>query len=128
MRNIDPSLLGKILIIEIPHTKKAPIDISLEWVGLTLTCMYKDDEKEERSIDASSGERVEWHPTYAVSQALALELLREKSPRAARYWEKQGFPKGAGAMFFFDTDVVEELKPVMSKGKFRQLYLRTFDA
>jgi hypothetical protein len=127
MREIDPNLVGEIFIVKIPQSA-APGDVDLEWVGLTLPCLFMNDIQECEAVDIIQGKEVEWHPSYAVWQDWALDALRAKCPRAAKYWEDAGFPTEENAMFFFSTDVVEVVKPVMTKNEFYKLYLRNLDS
>ena len=90
--------MPKIKIIGIPPGE-APEWVRKEWVGLELPIDENVPPVGSSTIDqdgdlavvvlkgVSSGKTIPAHPTYTVSTVEAINILRQKSPEAAKWWE-----------------------------------------
>ncbi len=96
-----PEKTGKIKIIRIP-AGDAPLHVRQAWVGLILPChpfVGLPDKGLDRSV--LSRKRVERNKSgFSVSQVLAIAILENCKPRAAKWWKDHNYPK-SGECFGF---------------------------
>lgn len=117
--------LGIIRFIAVPRGG-APLQIREQWIGVEVPCLFSHDGvslNEGDSVhDVETGLEVPDYPGYIVLQRHAIEALRQKSPEAAEYWTGCGFPNHAFALFLFDHNSAEVVKPVKTRKEFWQCF------
>jgi hypothetical protein len=124
MRRVQIEDLGTICFTAAPRGA-APIQIREQWIGVEVPCLFSHDgvpREGDRTQDVATGLDVPDYPGYVVLQILAIEILRQKSPEAAEYWGELGFPNHATALFLFDHDSAEVVKPVKTRTEFWQSF------
>lgn len=103
----------------------APKAIREKWIGAEVPCLYSYDGirlEGEGLCDVETGLDVPDYPGYIVLQTEAIEALQLKSPEAAEYWMERGFPNHPFALFLFNLESAEIVKPVMTRTEFWQRY------
>lgn len=101
----------------------APIEIREQWIGIEVQCLFSYDgvKRENESLhDVVSGLSIPDYPGYVVFQTQAIEALEKKSPEAAIFWKEIGFPQGLFALFLFNLESAEVVKPVMTRAEFEK--------
>jgi len=126
MRQIHIEDLGTIRFISTP-LGGAPISVREQWVGLEMPCLFTHDgvppNPGDTNRDVETGFVVPDYPGYIVLQVHALEALKKKSLEAVEYWRSRGFPQTPSALFIFDHNSAEVVKPVKNRNEFwRQFY------
>ena len=124
MKPFDPRDLGIIRFTSTPHGG-APTDIREQWVGIEVQCLYSYSGKPnpgESIRDVATGQPIPDYPGFVVLQAHALDALRNKSPEAALYWEKLGFPISPAHLFLFDLACATVVKPPLTREEFWRRY------
>ena len=109
--------LGLIRFVSIPKGD-APDWVRSAWIGVEVTCLFSHDGipfDKGGVYNVVSGLEIPEYPGYIVFQTHALEALRKKSPEAARYWSKLGFPLYDSALFLFSLESAEVVKPVLTR-------------
>ncbi|MDD2766682.1 MAG: hypothetical protein PHH40_02880 [Candidatus Moranbacteria bacterium] len=117
--------LGTIRFISVPRGG-APLQIREQWIGVEVPCLFSHDgvpsNAGDTMHDVETGLEVLDYPGYIVLQTHAIEALQQKSPEAAEYWMRQGFPNHAFALFLFDHNSAEVVKPVKTRQEFWQCF------
>ncbi len=117
--------LGTIRLISVPRGG-APLSIREQWIGVEVPCMFTHDgvppNEGDRTLDVETGFEVPDYPGYIVLQTHAIEALQQKSPEAAEYWMEGGFPNHPFALFLFDHNSAEVVKPVKTRKEFWQQF------
>ena len=123
MRQIQIEDLGTIRFISVPRGG-APLPIREQWIGVEVPCLFSHDGSDEweSTHDVETGLEVPDYPGYIVLQTHAIEALQRKSPEAAKYWMRCGFPNHAFALFLFDHSSAEIVKPVKNRKEFWQCF------
>lgn len=124
MRQIQMEDLGTIRFTTVPRGG-APLEIREQWVGVEVLCLYSHDGvsiEGDTMRDVETGLEVPDYPGYAVLQTHAIEVLKRKSPKAAKWWVEHGFPNHPFALFLFDRNSAEVLKPVKTRQEFWQCF------
>jgi hypothetical protein len=116
---IDMSILGVIRFIDAPQGE-VPEKIRRQWVGVEVPCLFLDNE-DSNSYGVLTGKLAPTHASYLVFQVHALDALAETSPDAAWYWKGIGYPTSEYALWSFNAESVEVLKPPLSKEEFLEL-------
>jgi len=128
MRQIKMEDLGTIRFIGVPRGG-APLHIREKWVGVEVPCLFSHDgvppHPGDTMRDVETGLLVPDYPGYIVLQTHAIEALKLKSSEAAEYWMERGFPLHELALFLFDHDSAEVMKPMKTRKEF---YLGLNDA
>lgn len=121
MRQIQTEDLGTIRFIAVPRGG-APFSIREQWLGLEVPCLFSHDGVQpnpgDTTRDVETGFEVPDYPGYIVLQVQALEALEKKSPEAVEYWQGLGFPHHPFALFLFDHNSAEIVKPVKTRQEF----------
>jgi hypothetical protein len=117
--------LGTIRFISIP-LGGAPIWVREQWVGLEIPCLLTYDgvplNLGGTIRDVETGFVVFDYPGYIVLQVHALEVLERKSPEAVEYWRSRGCPETPSALFIFNRESAEVVKPVKSHEEFSRQF------
>ncbi len=125
MRQIQMEDLGTIRFTAVPRGG-APLEIREQWVGLEVPCLFTHDgvppNPGDTNRDVETGLEVPDYPGYIVLQVHALEALEKKSPEAVEYWQSRGFPHAPFALFIFDHNCAEVVKPVRTREEFWQSF------
>ncbi len=123
MRQIQMEDLGTIRFTTVPRGG-APLEIREQWVGVEVPCLFSHNGVPPKTgdimLDVATGLQVPDYPGYIVLQTHAIDALREKSPEAARHWMEHGFPQHEYALFLFDLNSAEVLKPIKTREEFWQ--------
>lgn len=89
-----------------------------------MPCLFSHDgvppNPGDTTRDVETGFKVPDYPGYIVLQVHALEALEKKSPEAVEYWQDHGFPHAPFALFLFDHNCAEVVKPVKTRQEFWQ--------
>ena len=124
MLKFKPEDFGLIRFISAPRGG-APLHIREKWIGVEVPCLFSHDGltlEGEGQRDVVTGLDVPDYPGYIVFQTQALEALQEKSPEAVEYWNGIGFPNHDFALFLFNLESAEVIKPAMTRKEFWQRY------
>lgn len=125
MRQIQMEDLGTIRFTSVPRGG-APLQIREQWVGVEVPCLFSHDgvppNEGDTTHDVETGLEVPDYPGYIVLQTHAIEALQRKSPEAAEYWMERGFPNHTFALFLFDHNSAEVVKPVKTREEFWQCF------
>ena len=125
MRQIQLEDLGVIRFTSVPRGG-APFQIREQWIGVEVPCLFSHDgvplNANDSVRDVETGFEVPDYPGYIVLQTLAIEALEQKSPEAAQYWMERGFPNHDLALFLFDHNSAEVVKPVKTRKEFWQSF------
>ncbi len=125
MRQIQREDLGVIRFISVPRGG-APLWVREAWIGVEVPCLFSHDgvplSASDTVRDVETGLEVPDYPGYIVLQTHAIEALRQQSPKAAKYWRSLGFPYNECALFLFDHDSAEVVKPVKTRKEFWQCF------
>ncbi len=123
MRQIQIGDLGTIRFTTAPRGG-APLQIREQWVGVEVPCLFSHDgtppNEGDTVRDVETGFMVPDYPGYIVLQTHAIEALQQQSPEAAEYWSERGFPINPFALFLFDHNSAEIVKPVKTRKEFWQ--------
>lgn len=95
---------GRIRIKSLPHGE-APKWVRKEWVGLTLACLPRLIYGEETQGVLSKKFKPNATFVADVSQGDAIARLARKSPKAAEWFRKQGFPKRNQGFLFREEEI-----------------------
>lgn len=121
MRQIQMEDLGMIRFTSVPRGG-APLQIRQQWIGVEVPCLFSHDgvppNEGDSMRDVETGFEVPDYPGYIVLQTHAIEALQWKSPEAAGYWMDRGFPSSEKALFLFDHDSAEVIRPVRTRQEF----------
>jgi hypothetical protein len=112
----------EIRIVDVPPGE-APESVRKRWVGLVLPLAHGESgPRSLRSWGVSSGPktllgslwrlltgRYTWTYGYVVNARQALEILAQKAPEAAKWWEENTPYWQQGRKFVFHGEVCEEL-------------------
>ena len=85
---------GVIKIIKVP-AGEAPLKIRQAWKGLLLPCCHYlgfPDNGLERGALSKKKASVNRYG-FSVPQKQALKILEQEKPKAAKWWEENGFPQ-----------------------------------
>lgn len=125
MRQIQVEDLGTIRFTSVPRGG-APFEIREQWIGVEVPCLFSHDgvppNEGDGTYDVETGLEVPDYPGYIVLQTDAIEALQRKSPEAAEYWMERGFPFHPFALFLFDHNSAEVVKPVKTRKEFYQCF------
>ena len=124
MRQVNLEDLGVVRFTSVPKGD-APLKIRQKWVGVEVPCLFSHDgvpQEGDRLHDVVSGMEIPDYPGYIILQAMAIEELKKKSPFAATWWKKHGFPHHPIAIFLFSLESAEVVKSVMTRTEFFQRY------
>ncbi len=107
---------GVIRIVSTP-LGEAPLQIQNQWVGIEIPCLFHHSDAdiiEKENSGVISGLKDDDYDGYVVYQDHAIAALRQKSPETADHWNKIGFPEDSTALFIFNEESVEVVRPVKS--------------
>jgi len=116
--------LGVIRFTSVPRGG-APLWVRQQWVGVEVPCLFSHDgvsSEGESNHEVETGLEIPDYPGYIVLQTHAIEALRQKSPEAAQYWERIGFPNHQFALFLFEIGSAEVVRPVPTRKEFWERY------
>lgn len=125
MRQVKIEDLGMIRFISAPRGG-APLSIREKWIDIEVPCLFSHDGVPPNSgdtiRDVETGFEVSDYPGYIVLQTYAIAALQQKCPEAAEYWMERGFPNSDYALFLFNFDSAEVVKPVKTREDFWQCF------
>jgi hypothetical protein len=124
MLQVNLEDLGTVRFISAPRGG-APIEVREKWIGVEVPCLFSHDGSPQAGDtlhDVVSGMEIPDYPGYIILQTMAIEELRKKSPFAATWWNKHGFPYHDLAIFLFSLESAEVVNPVMTRLEFFRRY------
>lgn len=94
-----------IRIVKVPEGE-APLEVRKKWVGLVLPCLGINTKSEKGyGLVSNNPTLIGPYRLLVVPQKEALDILRQSSPEAVRWFEKNGYPEEGMSFGFCENEV-----------------------